>query len=95
MEWRLPDPMLAKAVEDLPTGPVAYEAKWDGFRAIVSRNPAGTVEIRSRQGTLLNSGFPEITAPARDLPPVILDGEIVIWHDGRLAWRDGARGRPR
>ncbi|MFF2101220.1 hypothetical protein [Streptomyces sp. NPDC058202] len=34
MEWRLPDPMLAKAVEDLPTGPVAYEAKWDGFRAI-------------------------------------------------------------
>lgn len=22
--------MLAKAVEDLPTGPVAYEAKWDG-----------------------------------------------------------------
>ncbi|MFD0068965.1 ATP-dependent DNA ligase, partial [Streptomyces sp. NPDC127574] len=53
---------------------------------MVSRNPAGTVEIRSRQGTLLNSGFPEITAPARDLPPVILDGEIVIWHDGRLAF---------
>ncbi|WP_415939940.1 ATP-dependent DNA ligase [Streptomyces sp. 039-1] len=86
MEWRLPDPMLAKAVEVLPTGPLAYEAKWDGFRAIVSRNPAGTVEIRSRQGTLLNLGFPEITAPARDLPPVILDGEIVIWHDGRLAF---------
>ncbi|MFE9436558.1 hypothetical protein [Streptomyces sp. NPDC006640] len=58
----------------------------DGFRAILSRNPAGAVEIRSRQGTLLNPGFPEITAPARDLPPVILDGEIVIWHDGRLAF---------
>ncbi|MET7827027.1 ATP-dependent DNA ligase [Streptomyces sp. NPDC005386] len=86
MEWRLPDPMLAKAVEALPTGPFAYEAKWDGFRAIVRRNPAGTVEIRSRQGTLLNSGFPEIIAPARDLPPVIWDGEIVIWHDGRLAF---------
>ncbi|MET7593250.1 hypothetical protein ACFYPQ_42045 [Streptomyces sp. NPDC005522] len=30
MEWRLPEPMLAKAVEDIPTGPLAYEAKWDG-----------------------------------------------------------------
>ncbi|MET7442597.1 ATP-dependent DNA ligase, partial [Streptomyces sp. NPDC005568] len=86
MEWRLPDPMLAKAVEDLPTGPFAYEAKWDGFRAIVSRNPAGAVEIRSRQGTLLNPGFPEIATAAGDLPAVILDGEIVIWHGGRLAF---------
>ncbi|MFD5717177.1 hypothetical protein [Streptomyces sp. NPDC127036] len=78
--------MLAKAVEDLPTGPFAFESKWDGFRAIISRNPSGAVEIRSRQGTLLNHGFPEITAPAMDLPAVILDGEIVIWHDGRLAF---------
>lgn len=78
--------MLAKAVEVLPTGPVAYESKWDGFRAIVSRNPVGAVEIRSRQGTLLSPGFPEITAAARTLPAVILDGEIVIWHDGRLAF---------
>ncbi|MFD9465444.1 hypothetical protein [Streptomyces sp. NPDC060027] len=58
----------------------------DGFRAILSRNPEGAVEIRSRQGTLLNPGFPELAAAARDLPPVILDGEIVIWHDGRLAF---------
>ncbi|MFD5717257.1 hypothetical protein [Streptomyces sp. NPDC127036] len=49
-------------------------------------NPAGAVEIRSRQGTLLSSEFPEITTAARDLPPVILDGEIVIWYDGRLAF---------
>ncbi|MFJ4931603.1 ATP-dependent DNA ligase [Streptomyces sp. NPDC088736] len=86
MEWRLPDAMLAKAVEELPRGPFAYEAKWDGFRAIVSRNPEGVVESRSRQGTLLNPGFPEIAAAVRDLPPAILDGEIVIWHDGRLAF---------
>ncbi|MFE9812916.1 hypothetical protein [Streptomyces sp. NPDC005548] len=86
MEWRLPAAMLTQPVESLPTEPSAYEAKWDGFRAIVSRNPAGAVEIRSRQGTLLNPGFPEITAAARNLPPVILDGEIVIWRDGRLAF---------
>lgn len=86
MEWRLPDTMLAKAVEELPNGPFAYEAKWDGFRAIVSRNPAGVVEIRSRQGTFLNPGFPEITAAVRELPPAVVDGEIVIWHDGRLAF---------
>ncbi|MGV9703914.1 ATP-dependent DNA ligase [Streptomyces sp. NPDC003483] len=86
MEWRLPDAMLAKAVEELPRGPFGYEAKWDGFRAIVSRNPEGVVEIRSRQGTLLNPGFPEIAAAVRDLPPAILDGEIVIWHNGRLAF---------
>ncbi|MCX4993403.1 ATP-dependent DNA ligase, partial [Streptomyces sp. NBC_00568] len=58
----------------------------DGFRAILSLNPEGAVEIRSRQGTLLNPGFPELAAAARDLPRVILDGEIVIWHDGRLAF---------
>ena len=31
-------PMLAKAVEDIPTGEYGYEPKWDGFRAIVFRD---------------------------------------------------------
>ncbi|MFF0191167.1 hypothetical protein [Streptomyces sp. NPDC005244] len=35
----------------------------------------------------LDPEFPEIATAARDLPPVILDGEIVIWHDGRLAFQ--------
>ncbi|MCX5355615.1 ATP-dependent DNA ligase [Streptomyces mirabilis] len=87
MEWRLPETMLAKAVDELPSGDFAYEAKWDGFRAILSHDPHGAVEIRSRQRTLLNNGFPEIVqAAARDLPPVILDGEVVIWHEDRLAF---------
>lgn len=41
-------PMLAKSVAKIPPG-MSYEAKWDGFRAIVFRDGAG-LEIGSRTG---------------------------------------------
>jgi len=30
-------PMLAKAVPQIPSGPLSFEPKWDGFRSIVFR----------------------------------------------------------
>ncbi|MCX5202928.1 ATP-dependent DNA ligase [Streptomyces sp. NBC_00237] len=77
-------PMLAKAVKKIPPG-MQYEAKWDGFRAIVHRDGDALV-IGSRTGKPLTRYFPELAAallanlPAR----CVVDGEIVIAQDGRL-----------
>jgi len=77
-------PMLAKAVDAVPEsdsveGGLAYEPKWDGFRAIVTFD-GSTVEIGSRGAKPLTRYFPELTdAFARLLTsPCVLDGEIVL-----------------
>ncbi|MFJ3924729.1 ATP-dependent DNA ligase [Streptomyces sp. NPDC090022] len=77
-------PMLAKSVTTIPPG-MQYEAKWDGFRAIVHRD-GDEVEIGSRTGKTLTRYFPElVTALKENLPGrCVVDGEIVIVHGGRL-----------
>ncbi|MFJ6726497.1 ATP-dependent DNA ligase [Streptomyces sp. NPDC091281] len=77
-------PMLAKSVAAIPPG-MRYEAKWDGFRAIVFRDGA-EVELGSRTGKPLTRYFPElVVALAERLPErCVVDGEIVIARDGRL-----------
>ncbi|MGW2848699.1 ATP-dependent DNA ligase [Streptomyces sp. NPDC001274] len=77
-------PMLAKAVATIPPG-MQYEAKWDGFRAIVHRD-GDEVVIGSRTGKPLTRYFPELVTAVRDnLPPrCVIDGEIVVAHHGRL-----------
>lgn len=66
----------------------AAEAKWDGFRALLAHRRGGDIDIRSRRGTALAHAFPDIAGAAwRDLPQdTLLDGEIVIWSEGRLAF---------
>ncbi|MGR8007193.1 ATP-dependent DNA ligase [Streptomyces hypolithicus] len=79
-------PMLAKAVAAIPPGPgMSYEAKWDGFRAIVHRD-GDEVEIGSRTGKSLARYFPELVESLRATLPgrCVVDGEIVIVHEGRL-----------
>ncbi|MFJ7157928.1 ATP-dependent DNA ligase [Streptomyces sp. NPDC101118] len=77
-------PMLAKSVARIPAG-MQYEAKWDGFRAIVFRD-GDEIEIGSRTGKPLTRYFPELAAALKaNLPDrCVVDGEIVIVHDGRL-----------
>jgi ATP-dependent DNA ligase len=77
-------PMLAKSVKNIPPG-MQYEAKWDGFRAIVHRD-GDEVVIGSRTGKPLTRYFPELAAElAVNLPSrCVVDGEIVIVHEGRL-----------
>src|SRR5262249_46283879 len=77
-------PMLAKSVAAIPPG-MRYEAKWDGFRAIVFRDGA-EVELGSRTGKPLTRYFPELVAAFRARLPerCVLDGEIVIVRGGRL-----------
>lgn len=88
-------PMLAKSVSTIPPG-MSYEAKWDGFRAIVYRDGDG-VEIGSRTGKSLTRYFPDLVDVVREnLPPrCVIDGEIVIAHEGRLDFeRLGERIHP-
>ncbi|WP_369213532.1 ATP-dependent DNA ligase [Streptomyces flavofungini] len=77
-------PMLAKAVARIPDG-MQYEAKWDGFRAIVFRD-GEEIEIGSRTGKPLTRYFPELVAALLERVPerCVLDGEIVIARDGHL-----------
>ncbi|WP_151480400.1 ATP-dependent DNA ligase [Streptomyces albicerus] len=77
-------PMLAKSVPAIPPD-MHYEAKWDGFRAIVFRD-GDEVEIGSRTTKSLVRYFPELVEALRERLPerCVVDGEIVIARDGRL-----------
>ncbi|AXE23831.1 ATP-dependent DNA ligase [Streptomyces globosus] len=77
-------PMLAKSVAKIPPG-MQYEAKWDGFRAIVHRD-GDEIQLGSRTGKPLTRYFPELVSALKENLPdrCVVDGEIVIVHGGRL-----------
>ncbi|MDO5696348.1 MAG: ATP-dependent DNA ligase [Dermatophilus congolensis] len=86
-------PMLAKAVETVPTHAplprgakpdpeapgLAYEPKWDGFRCIVLRD-GDEIELASRGKKPLTRYFPEVVELVREHLPerLALDCEIVV-----------------
>jgi len=77
-------PMLASTAARIPPadsidGGLAYEPKWDGFRAIVFRDGDELV-IGSRKEKPLTRYFPDIVQAALDQLPsrCVLDGEIVV-----------------
>ncbi len=60
------------------------EWKWDGIRAQLVRR-AGEGWLWSRGEELITERFPELMEVAQMLPDgTVLDGEIVIWIDGRV-----------
>ncbi len=77
-EMKFVEPMLAKAVPELPESPDwQYEIKLDGYRALAIRDQAG-VRLLSRRNNLLNERFPSVVEALNDLETgLILDGEIV------------------
>jgi ATP-dependent DNA ligase len=77
--------MLAKRVAVLPEGDWLFEPKWDGFRAIVFRD-GDELRLQSRDTRPLNRYFPDLVEGLlKGLPDrVVLDGEVVIAHDGVL-----------
>jgi len=95
--YEIPEPMLAKAVTDVPDperfpGGLSFEPKWDGFRVLAAWD-GDTVELGSRGAKPLTRYFPELVeALPRILPePCLIDGEIVValpQDDGstRLSW---------
>ncbi|MDH0866120.1 ATP-dependent DNA ligase [Mitsuaria sp. GD03876] len=71
---------------DAVLGPSAdwlVEWKWDGIRAQLVRR-GGEVAIWSRGEELVTDRFPELRAMGEALPDdTVLDGEILVWRDGR------------
>jgi ATP-dependent DNA ligase len=78
---------LARRVDTVPAadalpGGCAYEPKFDGHRMVVLTDP---VRLQTRSGRIVTATFPEIADAAGALPPgTVLDGEVVIWRDGRI-----------
>ncbi|WP_425268761.1 ATP-dependent DNA ligase [Kitasatospora cheerisanensis] len=72
---------------DLPIG-WAAEPKWDGYRAQLAVGEGGRVALRSRRGAEMAAAFPEVVraAQAQLGEGVGLDGELVVWEGGRLAF---------
>ncbi len=82
-------PMLAEARRVLPPegalpGGLVAEQKADGFRALLFTRP-GHALIQSRRGSDLTGAFPDIAVAAAGLgETLVLDGELVVPHQGRL-----------
>jgi bifunctional non-homologous end joining protein LigD len=79
-------PMLATPADPdrgLPGdgGEWAYEVKWDGMR-VLADIAEGELSLRSRTGRDVLVAFPEFEPLAHAHPDVLLDGEIVVLHDG-------------
>lgn len=80
------EPMLAKAVPELPKGSDwQYEIKLDGYRALAIKNK-GAVRLLSRRNNSLTGKFSRIADALKQLEDgSILDGEVVALD---------AKGRP-
>ena len=81
---------LSRAVDKMPRGDTSHgtwliEPKWDGYRCVAVRDDRGAT-LWSRQGKELTEYFPELCpAVAAAVPPgCVIDGEAVIWSQGRL-----------
>lgn len=74
--------MLATLAEPFDSDRHEFEIKWDGYRALLHRDRAGT-RLWSRNRNDLSAQFSELDT-LREFPPgLILDGEIVIFKDGK------------
>ncbi len=80
---RFVEPMLCLPVHVLPVGDDwSYEVKWDGYRAIGSKQGTDS-RLFSRTGRSLDREFPQLTEQLSHLRcrSAIVDGEIVAWND--------------
>jgi ATP-dependent DNA ligase len=80
--------MEAKLVNELPTGDDwQYEPKWDGFRCLAFRD-GDKIDLMSKAGKPLARYFPDLveTLGRVKAERFVLDGEIVIPHDGSLSF---------
>src|SRR5215203_3991678 len=75
-------PMLARLVEDLPSGADwLYELKLDGYRTLVLKK-RGVTTLFSRRGNILTNKFPTIALAFSFLPDdTMVDGELVVLDD--------------
>ncbi|MFD7109207.1 DNA ligase [Streptomyces microflavus] len=78
-------PALAQAVPTIPDGPGWwYEPKFDGHRTILRRTHEAVI-LYARSGRNVTSHWMDLAIAGMQLPPrTTLDGEAVIWKDGKV-----------
>ncbi|MET9804114.1 ATP-dependent DNA ligase [Streptomyces sp. NPDC006368] len=76
---------LAETVGTLPREHgLAYEPKFDGHRMVIFRQ-GGEVVLQARSGRIVTAAFPDLAEAALRLPEgTVLDGEVVVWREGRI-----------
>ncbi|NLJ75076.1 MAG: hypothetical protein GX331_08810 [Firmicutes bacterium] len=76
-------PMFPSPKPLLDDAGFVHEVKWDGYRAMMYLIDHNNVEIRSRNGRLLNSKFPEVISTIGTISKrtMVLDGEIVAFGE--------------
>ena len=84
------EPMKARLVDEPPKhGDWLYELKFDGIRAMATKNDR-KVSLVSRNGNKLDGRFPEIVEAVKNLPvrEYVIDGEVVaLDEDGRSSFQ--------
>jgi ATP-dependent DNA ligase len=82
-------PMEARSADKIPSDGDGwqYERKWDGFRCLAFKS-GEAVALRAKSGKPLGRYFPEVVALLHDLDvsQFVVDGELVMELDGRLAF---------
>ncbi len=70
-------PMLAQAAQEAFDHPDwFFEPKWDGLRALAFVRE-GRVTLRNRAGRSVEDRYPELVEALSQLPPCVLDGEVI------------------
>jgi len=64
----------------------AFEVKWDGIRCLAFVQ-GGALRLQSRRLTELTAQFPELASLNRLPSGTVLDGELVVFQDGRPSLR--------
>ena len=76
-------PQLCTLVDAVPTGAEwIHEVKYDGYRALIATG-GGKARVYTRSGLDWTDKFASIAEAASDLPPALIDGEIVAFKEGR------------
>jgi ATP-dependent DNA ligase len=77
------NPMLAqKAETPFDSEQHLFEIKWDGIRCLAFVE-GGRVRLQSRRLTEITFQFPELANLAGLPSGTVLDGELVVFHDGK------------
>jgi ATP-dependent DNA ligase len=85
---RFLEPMLCRAVNELPQGPAwSYELKFDGYRGLGLRTERRS-RLFSRNGRDFTERFPTVARALEKLPDeTLIDGEIVAFdRNGRASF---------
>jgi bifunctional non-homologous end joining protein LigD len=77
-----PLPMLATAGAPFDSAEYSFEVKWDGVRAIAAVEP-GHWCLWGRHGADYTARYPELAVLERLPIGTVVDGELVVFRDGR------------